>query len=529
MLDIKFFGNNAFKPCELNGNYFLGYFYNFEGKLFRDEEAILHFLDLHNKNNIQEINKLSGIFTILIVEDSKLFVYSDITNYLPIFFIHINEEWKISDDWHYLLKEKGVFNINRQEEAGFLCSGFVSGNATLDDEILKTKSGQVAIIENDKLYFKTIYSFLPQFFFPNKIDDLVGHGTNIFISAGKRLINYLNGRTAVVPLSGGFDSRLILSILKLNNYEDVICFTYGKKTLEVEISKKVAEKLNYKWYFVDYEQITYDGFVQDEEFKDYAFKYANGYSMVYLQEYFALKYLQENNLIPKNSVFLPGHSGDFLGGSYVNRTVRITKHNSDIAKHIEQKYYFFKKKSKKEKRAIVKCLNNEFVNQKFVNLKIDKFYPYVEDWDVKEKLSKFIARSSYVFTYFGHEHIFYFWDKELVEFWKSMPYNFREGKFLYDKILSEKFFKPLGVYFEKAEIKTSSFFVAYQQIKDFIRYFFPWKYVLKRMQSSDWINYYALTGEMEKELVKKGLKPLRKFKTFNAVICRWYVEKLKEF
>jgi hypothetical protein len=29
--------------------------------------------------------------------------------------------------------------------------------------------------------------------------------------------------------------------------------------------------------------------------------------------------------------------------------------------------------------------------------------------------------------------------------------------------------------------------------------------------------------------VKKGLKPLRKFKTFNAVICRWYVEKLKEF
>ena len=49
------------------------------------------------------------------------------------------------------------------------------------------------------------------------------------------------------------------------------------------------------------------------------------------------------------------------------------------------------------------------------------------------------------------------------------------------------------------------------------------------MQSSDWINYYALTGEMEKELVKKGLKPLRKFKTFNAVICRWYVEKLKEF
>ncbi|RZJ26202.1 MAG: alpha-2-macroglobulin, partial [Flavobacterium sp.] len=39
-------------------------------------------------------------------------------------------------------------------------------------------------------------------------------------------------------------------------------------------------------------------------------------SLPYLMEYFAMAELEEQKAIPSDAVFLPGHSGDFLGGSY---------------------------------------------------------------------------------------------------------------------------------------------------------------------------------------------------------------------
>lgn len=528
MFNINFTEYSAHKTCGFNNCHFIGYFYNSKGEIFRNENAISYFLNLHKENNIAEINKLSGIYSILIIENQELIVYTDISNFFPIFFFQNNGVWNISNDWCYLTNIKGGINFNSEQETSFLNVGFTLRNSTLDKDILKTKAGQVAKITNQSITFTNIYSFLPNKIQGKNFNENIGLGEQAFHKAGSRLIKFLDGRTALLPLSGGFDSRLILSILKQNNYKKVICFTYGKQTKEVEISRKAAEICGYDWHFVDYKKINYHNFVYDTEFLDYAFSYGNGYSMPYLQEYFALKYLTENSIVPENSVFLPGHSGDFLGGSYVNKTVKIKNNKIDLAKHLEEKYFNFKKKKRKEKNKIKDLLRKDFLNSEYNTIRLQQYCPCVEDWDLKEKLSKFIARSSFVFTYFGFEHIYFFWDMELVEFWKNQAYQFRESKVLYDEIVCQKFFKPLKIYFDKQELKVSSKQFLFQQIKDFVRYFFPWKYTLSRMIKSDWINYSAFTVEMEKELEKKGFKKIKHFKVFNARICRWYAEKLKE-
>ena len=51
----------------------------------------------------------------------------------------------------------------------------------------------------------------------------------------------------LIPLSGGYDSRLIACLCKKSGLENVTCFTYGREdSFEVAISKKVASALGYK-------------------------------------------------------------------------------------------------------------------------------------------------------------------------------------------------------------------------------------------------------------------------------------------
>jgi asparagine synthase (glutamine-hydrolysing) len=365
---------------------------------------------------------------------------------------------------------------------------------------------------------------LPDKFSTKPYESLIIEAEECFLNAGRRVISFLNGRTAMLPLSGGYDSRMIACILKRLGYQNVICFTYGKKTIEVEMSRKVAEALNYKWYYIDYYNIEYKSFTRDAEFKDYITNYSNGYSMFYLQEYFAMRELIKDKRIPADSVFLPGHSGDYIGGSYVEKTAATAVNNHKLAPFLEAKYFFFKRQTGTRQKILHDQISETLKEYPSKNNFSNRYNPYVEDWDVKEKLSKFIFRSSYVFTHFGFEHIFPLWDRQLVAFFRSLPFEFRSGKKLYDKTATEKFFVPLGVSFKDAEIRRSSIYVKYQHLKDKFRDVFPWPIVLKRMIKNDWLNYYGFTQEMEADLILRRHKPLKKYKLFTAIICYWYLD-----
>jgi asparagine synthase (glutamine-hydrolysing) len=529
MFELILEGNNAYKPTKAGNCFFTGYFYDKLGKVFNGAEAAEYVCNIIINNDFIEQSSLSGIYSAVIIEEERLIILGDLVNFFPIYFAFIENRWIVSDNLSSITQKTQNLKIDESEVPGFLSAGFTSGLNTLYKNIKKTRAGSNIELFHDGTYkTQTYYSFIPEQFFEDETEKLITNAESTFIDAGKNVCSFLNGRTAVIPLSGGFDSRLIAVLMKKLNYENVICFTYGRKTNEVEISQNVASKLGFKWYFIDYEKIDYKGFTKDEQFLSYAFEYSGAYSMVYLQEYFAIKYLKESNLIPEDSVFLPGHSGDYLGGSYTNRTAKISHNKELLAAFIENNYYFFKKKSKAEKEIIRYKVLETLVEYPDVNLISAHYNPFVEDWDVKEKLSKFIFRSSFVFTFFGYEHIYPFWDTKVLSFWRNIPYELRSGKTFYDKVLIEKFFIPYNVYFDELEIKKTEFYKKYQHLKDSIRYKMPWSIVYSRMIKNDWLNYSAFTKEMELDLIKKGLNPLKNFKSFNAVICRWYVEKIRE-
>jgi len=153
-------------------------------------------------------------------------------------------------------------------------------------------------------------------------------------------------------------------------------------------------------------------------------------------------------------------------------------------------------------------------------------YSCIEDWDYREKLAKTIANSSNVFSYFGFQYRLPYWDREIVEFFRRVPFPYKFKKKLYNEVLEEYFFKPLGLCF-KDEMKPSVFTYRLQQIKARLKPVIP--YVVKKRSNLkvDWADYHLITAPMVKQLKDSNLDFRIYDVPFNSVIMQWYLAKLR--
>jgi asparagine synthase (glutamine-hydrolysing) len=525
MIETILLKNDAFNWISKNNCYFKGYFFDKKNSLLSGFEAIDFFL--HQNEESLESGNLNGIYSFVKISDEKIIIITDSINYFPIFYHREKNKWQISDTWSSLVSLKNGTTPNVNAETEFLSIGFVLDNETLDLEIFRTRAGEKLLLYNSgNIQRIPNYYFLPDKIMDNSYSDLFEHIVKTLHNCGERLVKYLNSRTTVVPLSGGFDSRLIVSILKKFNYDNVICITYGRKTSEVDISRKIAETLGYQWFFVDYSQIVnLDKYLTDKCFLDYADYAGNGSSMPYLQEYFAVKYLMDKKIIPADSVVLPGHVGDNLGGSYIKKSIKTQNNNDNkLINNLINTYFNFRYLKRSDKKLLNYRIEKTFKNYPLENKYSKKYNPYIEDWSVKEKFSKYLFNSSNVFNFFNYEVYFLLWDKELVDDFRQIPFEYRENKLLYDDVAIKDFFIPLNIYFPNAEMVPTHFNISIQKIKDKIRYFFPWKYVLSRLIKHDWLYYYPLTLEMQKCLEQRGYNRMKNYKFFSTIICKWYLD-----
>lgn len=561
---------------------FKGFCFDQHQHFYQGEQAISLFAGAKDLHSLVEVCKgLDGSWSVLINKPGQLLAAVDPMSMFPIFYTLENNEWLIADSTEWLISQKKEKQLNEAATTEFIASGFVLGNETLLKDIYRVKPGeavcllsnknsrqsasddlqefcdskkvteyegfniqrsenthaQPAIASSERAIGSTWHYFLPESFNDESMNQLEHKLQLIIESVVNKLQVSVGGKTLVVPLSGGYDSRLIVCMLKKAGIDNVICFTYGRPNSESMLSKKVAEKLGYQWIFADYNNIDSSGYLEDPLFQKYCSYAGNHTSMPYLQEYFGVKYLKEHGLVPDDSIFLPGHSGDYLGGSYVNKTIRVTCAWTKISNHLAGHYYPFIPLKKKAYQTITNRLRAWFSDYNPPACASDPEYcVYVEDWDVKEKLAKFIFNSASVFPYFGYGVRFPLWDRELKTFFRTLPFRFRQNKELYDKVLVNQYFRPLGVYFDNEELSGSRsggrfdkvLKNAKQQLGKTMKALLPASIVERRIRRNDWICYHRFTRDMLAELATKNTRAPKRINAYNALICSWTLMKAKE-
>jgi len=499
-----------------------GYAFTPEGRFLRVDE-LLQYLSIvlkHEENLVSALKQLNGIFSLVYTSGTDVYIYCDKSRFFPVFY-RVVPDLVISDEPETLLLDNDTVNNAACEEFRF--TGYTTGTNTLVQDIQQVPPGELLTISQNLCIKRAkVFSYQVK---PEELrydQDPVSAMAAAIEKAAARFIQSIGDATPVLPLSGGYDSRLIACILKAHGYSNTVCFTYGKKTKEVDISKQVADLLGFRWYFVNYETLADTWLsLNDEVFIRY-YRYASKLtSMFYLQEYPAVIYLMQHSLIPENSIFLPGHSGDLLGGSQFTKVFPVhLRHDHIIDLLIQKKYINFPTRG---------LSLESFRSGLRAGLDLHKEYmPYsiLEDWDIREKIAKFIINSSQIFTFFGYQVRFLFWDDELVEFFRCLPPEYKNHKRFYNRCLKEKYFARYGLNLMK-ELTPGPGTLFLQRLKELVKPFLPRLIQFRYMLKNDWACYHKFTRPMLEEIDI----PLRRklpYNGFNSVLINWYLKEVKK-
>jgi asparagine synthase (glutamine-hydrolysing) len=398
-------------------------------------------------NPLQETVKSESLPFVFLCEDLRYIkISSGIIRQAPIFYKVENGVAYITDDPNRLIAKNIKLNLRSLME--FLSFGYVLSNRTLLEGIYTLQAGEVLEFKDEtlKIYDNFLYDALPISNLNKK--ELKERLWTITVLVFKDLLKQVKGKTVVVPLSSGLDSRFIVSMFKFLGFNDVICINYGVKgNYETPISKMVADRLGYEWLFIEYSKDRFIQLFQSNDFANYI-RTVHAYHVTpNIQEFLSTSFLKEK-FGDKDLIFIPGHTGDFISGGHITKRVLSAVSVEDVAEAILQKHYMGLRGfpySLQVTNDVVLYLNDYL--KKSSN--ILTAYQLYEIFDWRERQSKYVSSFNKVYEYFNFSWSIPLWDKRFFDFWSAVPLKLKYNKKLYREFLAEYVFAPLGIDFEK--------------------------------------------------------------------------------
>lgn len=506
--------NRGYSWEKYNSTWAKGYlFYN--GELYEGKRLAEFFDSLEDHSILRKLlQSVFGIFTAIKIKNNEIWLVQDVTRTFPIFYSIIDDAIFISDDTFYL-KEVTSSDVSEEAIIEFLRVLYVLGNKTILSAVKQVQAGEIVKISEEgttREFYHTHFVTKNELF--AKDFSLLKKGLKqVFENVVARLIKYADGDPIVIPLSGGYDSRLIATLLKMHGYDGVITYTYGySDSHEVKTAKKVADKLGYEWYHIGFKDIDKDYFESYEfhNFVEYSF---NHVSTPHILDFYAFKVAVEEGIVPKNAIVVPGHSGDVFSGSWLIKLPLPTKRNFH---HILFAKHFILNEHYNQNRSLKNKLKKYFK---------DKYSPEVEihslddNWNFKERQAKYIVNSNRAYEFFGYRHAIPLWDLELVEFFRRVPLELKTSSPIYNEVAME-YFKETGVDFRKPSGFTSG--DLYKKMRYFAERCFPYwiKRPLRDYVWKDQVNFRVLAYPLSQELGRKYY-----FSECNGIVAEWVLHK----
>lgn len=387
------------------------------------------------------VKEAKGEFCIAKTDGKKLFACCDAIRSYPLFYTVIHDKLTITDTAETLIMLEKA-KISRVFEKEYLASGFVSEKNTLYDGIYAIQAGEYLIADTAQATFhlKSYYLYDTAPLSNLAEEDLLDQLDHVLNNAFDRLVRTLGGRQVVVPLSGGFDSRLVVQMLHKKGVTNVVCFSYGgKNSDECVYSKQIADSLGYRWIYVDLSLTKWRDYFKHPQAEKFFYDRNNISAIPYIQHYVAVSILLDGDFeIEKNCIVITGNGGDFLEGKNIHTDIfrQQTYSRDDVRRLIASQHEILAGKKPLSDLDILAALNSSIpVGESFT---ADEAARIAERFNWRERQSKYVAADSRAFEALGVAWRLPLWDKELMSFWETIPPKLRAERQLYFKFIREE-------------------------------------------------------------------------------------------
>ena len=385
--------------------------------------------------------RLNGSFSMVLIREGRCLLIADKLKTYPLLYYKTENGYSVTDSGITAWQTIGDRAFSELSVCEYLSAGHVGENRTLLRDCHVVPATSYVLLEEGQVREKS-YDRPVEKQYLLQTSDLF-ELDSVLRQVAERMWEIAAGRPVAIPLSGGYDSRLLACICKKYGFPRVICYTYGiKESPEVAISRMVADQLDLEWLFVEYTPEKWANFIESPDFEYYLHYGGNLKSIAHIQDIVAIRELKEKKLLPENALIMPGHSGDMLGGSHFPNG--LTRQN--IARKIFGKYFNVNFLTPKNKRFVIKALASvlENVGESEESL-LEAFF----DWGVRNRQSNLIVNSVRAYEYEGFDWYLPLWDDAFVRYWRSIPCCERKGSAIYEDALFSICFRPFGVDFRK--------------------------------------------------------------------------------
>ncbi len=398
------------------------------------------FKKIQNEDSLERfLENLDGHFAFVYFNNQKVIISVDQVRSIPIFYSFDDNKLSIGQT------SSDVFQngeINPEAALSLATAAYVFGKKTLYQNLHGLVAGELVEIDlsNFSENRKTYYTFSPW-----KTDHSLDHRTdleNITLSILRKTITSCEGRQIAIPLSAGFDSRLIASGLKELGYSNIICFSYGSKNnFEAQTAKKISKRLGYDWFFVETSYEFMRDYFQSDLHRSY-WKYSDSsVSTPFELDVPVIDYLKKNQLVDADAIFINGMSGDFISGAHIPEALN----NDDELSIGDRKKRFFDAFINKHFALWENLLNEEktslekMTEQSFMslanNLEPSLDYAIFEYLECINRQSKYVIHGQRSYEFFGHEWRLPLWDLDYLNFWAKVPRDLKFSQKLYKEML----------------------------------------------------------------------------------------------
>ncbi len=391
------------------------------------------------------LRRLSGRFAFILETERWLIAVVDRIRSVPLI-------WTLDDLGNVIvaqtadgLREVGALDgqtVDAGQALAVAMSGYTIGEDTLVSGVKALSAGQyLAVpIKGGALYQDYYRRYTP---WAETLSDWSKSRDalrDLTLDILRDLVVVSKGRPIAIPLSAGFDSRLIAGGLKHLGHGDVLCFSYGLAgNREANAAREIAEMLGYRWTFFEYTNALARAWSTEADYDAFR-RYSDSLTGIHFaQDFPAIRGLRDRGYLPQDTLIVNGQSGDFITGNHIPAMLadpNQTGAASAVLPLLTKHYALWRSLMTDTNRVTITALINAEISaiagEASNTIAAGSLF---EAYEFVNRQTKYVVNGQRCYEVLGFDWSLPLWDDRYIDFWEGRSLEQKVGQGLYMDML----------------------------------------------------------------------------------------------
>lgn len=385
------------------------------------EQFCAQLQDCRSVSEVTEfVDRISGFYSFIHDLGDKIIASVDHIRSIPLYYS--TSKKIITDNPREIIGKIDPADFDPELEAEYLLTGYVTGKETLCPSVKTLEAGTLVIINKheEQISIKDHTEYFPDTYNADSPPEPKQQLKEAVVRAVERLCIVAAGRPIYVLLSGGYDSKLVLSELVRQQYDPVVAVSFGRSNFrDVTESREIAKRLNVERKYIEYTENTWSNWFQSETREQYCKRRHNLDSFPHHWAGPALFELKDRGELSSDAVFVSGQTIGSVGEHVPSQGTMQT--DNDLKRHILTTHYDFWERNDE----LSDTMRDRITEKLSDSANLIGAY---EQWEWRERQSKWMSQDGSLYSFMGHDWWFPLFDKDVMKTWEDLPAHARKGK-----------------------------------------------------------------------------------------------------